>query len=229
MSNLSQFLGGSLPKAQAFTSNGTFTKPTNVGWATALLVGGGGGGTPAAGGGGGETKLIPLYLTSCSTITIGTGGTATPTVTSGGNTTATGSTPVTATAYGGQSSPAGGRGGGAGGGGGTSTGGALVLGTVQNSTTAYGVYANTSWTKAYPFGSPQMQNGSGGAFGMGGGGGAWSTAPYLYGQYCGGGCIITQYTTTSFLAGNSLGLGSPTGGGRKFRLRRFNCKYWWWW
>jgi hypothetical protein len=64
---------------------------------------------------------------------------------------------------------------------------------------------------------------------MGGGGGAWSTAPYLYGQYCGGGCIITQYTTTSFLAGNSLGLGSPTGGGRKFRLRRFNCKYWWWW
>ena len=54
MSNLSQFLGGSIPKVSYFTSSGTFTKPSNVAWVNALLVGAGSGYTSIGGGGGGE-------------------------------------------------------------------------------------------------------------------------------------------------------------------------------
>ena len=237
MSNLSTFLGGSLPKAQAFTSNGTFTKPSNVSWVTALLVGGGGGGytyysaacpnpcspTPAtlvpyysSGGAGGETKLIPLYLTTCSTIAIGTGGVGqnvniAPTVsTAGGNTTATGATPVTATAYGGGrgTQSTGSKGGGTGGGG----VGSIYSGILTPYSTPYQPYLLVYPPSNFST-SPQTQNGQSSGFGVGGGGGSWTYGPYYYNYSP---SVGYQTTTTSFPAGNALGLGSPTGGGGSF-------------
>jgi hypothetical protein len=87
MSTFSQFFpaaggGGLTPKFQDFTSSGTFT-PTQAlidagGYIEVFIVGGGGkttsSSTPASGG---EAQLIPMYLTSTSSVsvTVGIGAT----------------------------------------------------------------------------------------------------------------------------------------------------------
>ena len=83
MSNLSQFLAGSVPKASYYTGTGsnTFVKPTNVSWVNVLLVGAGGGGQDGSnfndwrgGGGGGEVVLYEgIYLTGNITASVGSG------------------------------------------------------------------------------------------------------------------------------------------------------------
>jgi hypothetical protein len=115
MSNLSSFLGGGINRATAVTATGTFNRPSNVSWVSAMLVGGGSGGmnsggaygatgpyTSGGGGGGGGAIVIydKIYLTGNLTVTIGAGGSGgiaaniNPTApTAGGDTTITSNFP----------------------------------------------------------------------------------------------------------------------------------------
>lgn len=108
---------GVVPKAQAFTTTGTFVAPSNTSSLTLFLVGGGGGGgggrtsqngTGASGGGGGGGAVVKRTVSITPgvtyTFTIGAGGAAGTHAAAGsvgGDTTMTGSGFTTITAFGG--------------------------------------------------------------------------------------------------------------------------------
>ena len=72
---------GGTARAEAFTTSGTWTRPSGIEWVDVLLVGGGGAGggtasgsTFGGGGGGAEVRFRRVYVNGNLTITIGAGG-----------------------------------------------------------------------------------------------------------------------------------------------------------
>lgn len=175
--------GGSVSDYQAFTSTGTWTKPTGAGSNAIVKVqlwggGGGGGGSidgvDAGGGAGGggyfEAQFLASTLGATETVTIGAGGTAGTSSAGGdgGNTTFG----TKATAYGGgggQSNNAAAAGGG--GGGGLAKGGTGIGGTGGNGGSPGTIGASISNDGWGGGGGSNGASGVGGNSGYGGGGG----------------------------------------------------------
>lgn len=198
--------GGGNSKSQYFTSNGTFTVPTNVTlvWVTAWGGGGGGGGgcgsTAGAGGGGGGEIIYryPVTVTGGAnvSVTIGSGGSGGKyrdpvCMVSSGNNGADTTFGSFITARGGSGAPGGGGGNGGGVGGGNGGTGSGVDGSRGLYTTftmggaGGGVGSDSSGTASYGGASPMYAGGSttlsirrggGGGAGFKGAGGAESTS-----------------------------------------------------
>lgn len=195
MSNLSSFLGGSVPKVNyitTVTTPQTFTKPSNVSWVQVLLVGGGGSvGLNGSGGGGGQILYLPMYLTGNSSITVGAAG---------ANTTATNNGPTTYTALAGSngSNPGGGNGGG--------SWASYSGSSPYTQLIASGKGSNDS---SYP-GNPGL--GAGGAWSGGGGGFNDGSFSSLGGVCTFSGAVPNTVSGGSFgLTGNNSGAGSCSG------------------
>ena len=81
MAGISLHTTRAAPKAEEFTADGTWTKPSNVEWIDVILVGGGGGGggsdtgaESGGGGGGGQVMTRRKRVTDNVTVVIGDGG-----------------------------------------------------------------------------------------------------------------------------------------------------------
>lgn len=204
---------------QAFTANGTWTKPawaTSTDLVTIMMWGGGGGGNTTGGsGGGGACVIVHKPAGECNatcTVVVGTGGTASVV---GGDSSFSPNSTFTITAYGGGNANAtfGGGGGGWFSAGSVGTSGGPLGGAAGNVTAA-------SVSTASTFGGGGAGNtaaANGAASIWGGGGGGVTTGVGGASIYGGGGGSGTGAAGISRFGGNgansSTTAGAPGGGG----------------
>jgi hypothetical protein len=204
--------GAVAPNQQAFTSSGTWTKPSTGTYARVQVWGGGGGGAglagvPGSGGGGGSYKEATFLLAdlgSSVSVTIGSGG-------AGGGTAGAGGT----TSFGSHIYGYGGSGGSAGGERGGSGGGYLATATVAGndivSAPETGLAHEGKGAKV-----SSVNSAIGGYYtGGGGGGGGFAAAPSVYGGGGGAGSSGSGGASVFGGAGASAsgGAGTQPGGG----------------